>query len=105
MNPDDADVAVELKHNEGFAKGRNSYDSVKDDDAYASVKGDNAYDSVKGDNSYDSINPPGSSASTSKPPEDTLPPVYAAVDKESKKGKPVSKYYILYRYLFSFGPN
>ena len=89
MNPDDADV-VELKENEGFAKGENSYDSVKADDAYASVKGDNAYDSIKGDNAYDSVNHSGSSASTSKPPEDTLPPVYAAVDKGNKKGKPVS---------------
>ena len=53
---------------------------------------DNAYDSVKGDNAYDSVNTPGSSAaSTSKPPENSLPPVYAAVDKNNREGETVGK--------------
>ena len=53
---------------------------------------DNAYASVKGDNAYDSVNTPGSSAaSTSKPPGDSLPPVYAAVGKNNREGKTVGK--------------
>ena len=98
VSPDDAEVVVELNENEGFAKGENSYESVK---------GENSYDSVKGDNNdaYDSVKPSESSASTSKPPEDISPPediappeanasaVYAAVDKENKQGKTVSKKY------------
>ena len=53
---------------------------------------DNAYASVKGDNAYDSVNPPASSAaSTSKPPENSLPPVYAAVDKNNREGKTVGQ--------------
>ena len=92
VSPDDAEVVVELNENEGFAKGENSYESVK---------GENSYDSVKGDNNdaYDSVKPSESSASTSKPPEDISPPeanspaVYAAVDKENRQGKTVSKKY------------
>ena len=53
---------------------------------------DNAYASVRGDNAYDSVNPAGpSAASTSKPPGDSLPPVYAAVDKNNREGKTVGK--------------
>lgn len=74
MNPDDGGVVV------------NHYE----------LEEDNAYDSIKGDNTgnkdaYDSVNPPGSSACTSKPPEDTMPPVYAAVDKNNRDGKTVGK--------------
>ena len=43
------------------------------------------------DNAYSSVNTPGSSATTSKPPEDSLPPVYAAVDKNNREGKTVGK--------------
>ena len=73
MNPDDGKVVV------------NHYE----------LEEDNAYGSVKGDNAYDSVNPPGSSASTSKPPEDTMPPVYAAVDKNNREGKTVGKKLLL----------
>ena len=41
------------------------------------------------DNAYDSVKPSEPPASTSKSSENTLPPVYAAVDKGNKGGKPV----------------
>ena len=75
MNPDDGAVVV------------NQYE-LEEDGAYASVKGDNAYDSV---------NTPESSATTSKPAENSLPPVYAAVDKNNREGKTVGK---ILKYLF-----
>ena len=41
------------------------------------------------DNAYDSVKPSEPTASTSKPPENTMPSVYAVVDKENKDGKTV----------------
>ena len=41
------------------------------------------------DNAYDSVNPSEPTASTSKPPENTMPSVYAVVNKENKDGKTV----------------
>ena len=44
-----------------------------------------------GDNAYDSVGPVGTSSGKSKPPEkNTLPPVYAAVDKNNRQGNTVS---------------
>ena len=74
MNPDDRGVVV------------NQYE-LEEDNAYDSIKGGNAGDN----NAYSSINPPGSSASTSKSPQDTMPPVYAAVDRNNREGKTVGK--------------
>ena len=42
-----------------------------------------------GDNAYASVNDPGASSSKKKPTKETLPPVYAQVDKENREGKPV----------------
>ena len=41
------------------------------------------------DNAYDTVNNPGATGSKSKPPENTTPDVYAAVDKTNREGKPV----------------
>ena len=41
------------------------------------------------DNTYDTVNNPGASGSKKKPPENTTPDVYAAVDKKNREGKPV----------------
>ncbi len=43
-----------------------------------------------GDGAYDSVGPVGASGSKSKPPAgNTLPPVYAAVDKNNRQGNTV----------------
>ena len=45
---------------------------------------------VPGDGAYDSVGPVGASGSKSKPPAgNTLPPVYAAVDKNNRQGNTV----------------
>jgi hypothetical protein len=41
------------------------------------------------DNAYDTVNNAGASGSKKKPPENTSPDVYAAVDKKNREGKPV----------------
>jgi hypothetical protein len=41
------------------------------------------------DNAYDTVNNTGATGSKSKPPENTTPDVYAAVDKTNREGKPV----------------
>ncbi|CAB4029027.1 Hypothetical predicted protein [Paramuricea clavata] len=41
------------------------------------------------DNAYDTVNNPGASGSKSKPPANTTPDVYAAVDKKNRDGKPL----------------
>ena len=48
-------------------------------------------DAGPGDNAYDTVGPVGTSSVESKPPEkNTLPPVYAAVDKNNRQGNTVS---------------
>ena len=45
-----------------------------------------------GDNAYDTVGPVGASGSKKKAPEkDSLPPVYAAVDKNNRQGNTVCK--------------
>ena len=46
-------------------------------------------DSPGGDSAYDTVNNAGASSSKKKPSKETLPPVYAQVDKENREGKPV----------------
>ncbi|CAB4041452.1 Hypothetical predicted protein, partial [Paramuricea clavata] len=41
------------------------------------------------DNTYDTVNNPGATGTKSKPPENTTPDVYAAVDKKNREGKPL----------------